>query len=722
MVTHRFLVSGFLVSLLLVVYPLAAQEVQPGALPLDITADSLEFLSDQKLMVGRGNVEVKDGDTLLRADYMSVRTDSGDLHARGNVFYQRGTETWQGDEFRYNMKSKRGDFGAFKAYYDPFYLAASESRRTGPDAFELKNISLTTCEGDDPAISVHASEGSIVSNRVTARHAVIYIANSIPIFYMPYYSRSLDQHERFFQILPGYNSRLGAFLLTAYNYPIAGVVRGRTHLDYRSRRGVGFGQDFLWRDREKTYDGIVQGYYLNDDDPLRGTESEARDGIVEEERYRLRLAHVQQFTDRDSLYTEANYLSDPYILKDFFRAEYRDSVQPENRLTLTHRDDNYIAALQINKRLNDFYENVDRVPELTLDLPRQQVFDSNFYYESRNSAAYLERVYPEGSDYEDYDAFRFDSGHTLYYPFWVGGFLNLIPRSGFRGTYYSATYSSATTTNIYLVTPTNSPAYTTNEVVTTITEDGSGFRSIPQLGWEGSFKAFRTWDDLIVLGNGDGLRHITEPYLDHTYWMEPSLLPGELPQFDSVDSLDERHDIKLGLRNKIQTRWNEEPTDIINLDIYTFYLIEKGDDEEDFSDLFWDGDLRFHPDVLIEIDGSYNFYESELRQFNTRLIAAFPDESTLTLEHRYSLDQQNLLGATMGLFPKQRWAFDAGFRYDIEESELEEHYYLVKHAGQCLSWGIGLREILDSDTEDEVEVWVQVWLTAFPEALIDFDY
>ena len=691
------------------------------ALPLDITADSLEYLADQKLMVARGNVEIRDGDTTLTADYMSVQTETMDIHARGNVFYQSGTETWRGDEFRYNMKSKRGDFGKFSAYYDPFYLSASESRRTGPDSFELKDVSLTTCEGDDPAISVHAGEGSVVSNRIYARHAVVKVANMIPIFYMPYYTRSLDSHERFFQFLPGYNSRLGGFLLTAYNYPIAGVVRGRTHLDYRSRRGVGVGQDFLWRDREKTYEGIVQGYYLQDDDPLRGSVTEAREGVVEDERYRLRLSHVQQLSDRDTLNMQANYLSDPYVLKDFFRKEFREAVQPENRLTLSHRDDNYIAALQVNKRLNDFYENVDRVPELTLDVPRQQVYDSDFYYESKNSASYLERVYPEDSENEDYDSFRFDTGHTLYYPFRVDGFLNLIPRAGYRGTYYSTTLSRSISTNIYLVTPTNGPAYTTNEVVTTLIEEGGGFRSIPQLGWEGSFKAFRTWDDYVVLGDGDGLRHVVEPYLDHTYWLEPNLLPDELPQFDSIDTLDERHDIKLGLRNKIQTRRNEQPVDIIDLNAYTYYRVEKKDDQEDFSDFYWEGDLRFHRDVLIELDGSYDFYESELKTFNTRVLASFSDDTAFTLEHRYRVDSQSLLSAALELLPNNIWAFDAGVRYDLEESELEEHYYMVKHTGRCVSWGLGVREILDDD-EDELEIWVQLWLTAFPEAIIDFDY
>lgn len=694
---------------------------QPQPPPLDITADSLEYLADQKLMVAKGNVEVRDAGMVLKADYMSVQTESQDIHARGNVFYQSGENVWRGEEFRYNMKTKQGDFGSFSAYYDPMYVTARESRRTGPDAFEVKDVTMTTCEGDDPALSIRAREASIEDRRIHLRGASVYIVDVIPIFYFPYYTRSLDSHETFFQFLPGYNSRLGAFLLTAYNYPIAGPVRGRTHVDVRSERGIGLGQDFLWRDKEAGYEGIVQGYYLQDDKPLEGSASENRAGVVEEERYRLRLAHQQDLSDRDNFRLEANYLSDPFVLKDFFRKEYREAVQPENRATLTHRGDDYIASLLVNKRLNDFYENVDRAPELRLDLPRQRLFESDLYYESRNSMGLLEKVFPEGSTSAEYDAYRFDTDHLLTYPLRTMGFLNVIPRAGYRGTFYSKTLEQTTVTNVVVITPTNGVPYTTNQVVTTINDRGGELRNLPQLGWEASFKAFRTWDDLVVLTDGDGLRHVAEPYLDHTYIPDPNVQPEELPQFDSIDLLDERHDVKLGMRNKLQTRWNKRAYDILDLDVYTFLRIEKPEGEDDLSPVFWDGEYNFHPDFLLENDGSYDVNSSELQTFNTRARLELDETSRFGLEHRYRLDSQSLLGANLEYQPSGRWGFDAGVRYDLEESELEEQYYLVKRTGNCVSWGLGVRQLFDDDN-DELEVWLQLWLTAIPEAIIDFDY
>jgi len=704
--------------------PAAAPRVQNK--PLDIVADSLEYLADRKLMVGRGNVVVRSGISVLRADYMTVQTETMDVYAQGNVVYQSGKQAWRGDEFRYNLRTQQGDFGAFNAHYDPFYIRAEDSRRISTNTMEFKDVTITTCEGDDPAVSIHASRATLVDRRIYTHHAVFYAAGIVPYFYLPYYTRSLDPHERFFQVMPGYNSRLGFFLLLGYNYPVYGNVRGITHVDYYSKRGFGYGQDFTWKDKSNTYNGIVQGYYINDDDPFEGPDSENRtEDNIDSERYRLRLGHTQQFNPQDSLRLELNYLSDPFILQDFFNAQYRYRVQPENRLTLTHRGDNYTAAIQFNKRLNDFYENVDRLPELSLDFRRQPLFDTELYYESKSTASYLEKVYPDDSDSEDYSAVRIDSGHTIFYPSKYFGFLNFIPRAGYRGTYYSETYNERTFTNTFIVTDEGGQPVTnefgqvvlTNEVRTIKIDQGADIRHLVQLGWEGSFKAFRTWDDYVILGDGDGIRHIAEPYLDHTYVPEPTLLPDELPQFDSVDTLDERHDIKLGMRNKLQTRRDRQPVDIIDLNLYSFYRIEKDEDDEDFSDLFMDAELRFVKWMPIELDGSYDMYESEVNTFNTEVKLLFPDKSNVGLEHRYRRDDQSLLGARMSLFPQDRWSFDSGVRYDFEGSELEEHYYVIKHKGQCLSWGLGYKQV----DEDE-QIWLQLWLTAFPDAMIDAGY
>ncbi|MCP5487464.1 MAG: LPS-assembly protein LptD [Verrucomicrobia bacterium] len=692
-------------------------EAEP--LPIDITADSLEYLSDQSTMIAVGNVVVKDLDATLTADYMQVNTKTYDVLARGNVLYQKGDRTWNGDEFSYNIKTRAGDFGAFETdLYDPFFITAEDSKRISEKEFKFQGIRLTTCKGDPPLIYVKAKEGEIANDRVTMRGATLKVG-FLPIMYFPKYSKSLLGHERYFEILPGYSSRQGAFLLTGYHYPVADSVKGITHVDLRSKRGVGVGQDFEWENKSEEYhpwNGAIRGYYLQDNEPFTGPDSEFRtEDNVSEERYRVKLNHFQMFSDRDYVLGELNYLSDPFVLNDFFNDEYRQNVQPENRLTLTHRGDQFTAALLFNTRLNDFYENVNRLPELTLNVNRQPILDSDLYYESQNSGSFLERVYPEGSENDDYDAFRIDSGHTLYYPTRQFGFLNLTPRAGYRGTYYSRTFETVTFTNDLVVTDSNNVASVTNEVVSSINDLGADFRNVYQVGWEGSFKAFKTWDDVIVLGDGDGLRHVAEPYLNHTYQPRPNLEPYQLPQFDSVDTVDREHTILLGFRNKLQTRRNQEPVDLVNANLFTYYRVEKETFEEDFTDFFFDVELRLVPWLPIDFDGSYDTYESQFTQFSTQARLLMAEDSYLGLEYRFRNDEQSLVSAELDLYPYGPWSFAAAVRYNDEIGEVEEYSMLLKRNQGCLGYGLGFKQLPGFDgAEDDTQVWLQLWLTAFP--------
>lgn len=693
------------------------------AAPVDIEADSLEYLTDQKMIAGTGNVQIREGEDLLRADYITVQTETRDVYARGNVVFRRGGTLWQGQELRYNLKTKQGDFGEFQAFVDPFYVRADDSRRVSDREYQLKNLTLTTCDGDPPDFSLRAREASLTDgSKVKAKGVTMYFG-AVPFFWLPRLNRDLAGSRSYFQFAPGYSSRSGAFLLTAYGYRWTRNFKTVTRLDPRSKKGVGLGMDFVWQGtNEAGYarNGALQTYYLDDQEPfLNDSEKEREQALVDNERYRLRLTHNQVLSDRDYVLSELNYVSDPEMIKDFFDEEYRLSVQPENRATIAHRGDHYTAGALLNGRLNDFYENVNRLPEFFVDATRQQVGESGLYYESQNRAAWLERVFPEQDNDEDYDALRIDSAHMLSYPTRHFGFLNFTPRAGYRGTYYSKTLSSSTVTNGLVNTDSNGVVSVTNEIRTVITEEGSDLRSLPELGFETSFKAFRTWDDLIVMGDGDGLRHVAEPYLRHTYIPEPNVLPENLPQFDSVDELDERHDLRIGMRNKFQTRCNRQPVDLVDANVYTFYRLEKEEDENELSDVFFDTELRLVPWLPVDFDGRYDTDDSGFRTFNSQVAYLMPDDSSLGVEYRYRRDEQNLIAVEALLFPNARWSFKAYARFDTEADGLQEHSYLIQRKSRCAGYGLGFRhEVGDDDQEDEYRVWLQVWLLAFPESSI----
>ena len=471
-----------------------------------VDADQMEYFQDQHVIVGRGHVIIERGKERMLADFVKVHTDTEIAEARGNITLDREGAVWRGEELTYNFRTHTGDFGAFVAFYEPLFVRADEAKRVSTNEFVLHNVTFTTCDGDNPQFKMRAGEAHILNGSTLESYNTVPYLFGIPFFWLPYWQRSLDPEVVTFYLLPGYSSRMGAFALTGYGYRLGEGLRGITHVDVRSQRGVGLGQDFVWKDptKAKKYEGLLRGYWVNDPDPFYHEESEVREGTTKNQRYRLHLRHSQTLTDRDALLGEANYLSDPYVIEDFFDNEFRNQVQPENRLSLMHRGDAYSAGLLANARFNDFYENINRLPEANFEINQLQIGDSPLYYESQNTAGFLQHVYPKATGTnsivppDNYDAFRMDTVHTVYLPTRSFDFLNIIPRVRYEGTLYSQTRSSVFTTNltalstpVITATGTNTLLSTTNSITQAFVDNGAGMRHLPQFGVEASFKAFK---------------------------------------------------------------------------------------------------------------------------------------------------------------------------------------------------------------------------------------
>lgn len=686
-----------------------------GADSVDVQADELEYEANEKLMTARGHVVVKRGSDILKADYITVRTDTQDAHAVGNVVFDRAGNVWKGDEMSYNFKNRTGDFGQFKASIAPFYIRADDSQRASRDEFVLHNATITTCEGDRPDVYIKAREARVIQQNTIVARGVVFYVGAVPVFYVPKWTRSIQGDKTDIDFVPGYGSRVGAFLLTAYNYRMECGVKASTHLDYRTKRGVGVGQDFSWGDPDLSYRGEVKTYYANDRSPMeRRSESEQEnlEGLVDSERYRVRLSDVHDLSDRDYAVSELNYLSDPAVLEDFFDDEFRYNVQPENRFSLAHRADHFTAGLEINKRLNDFYDNVDRLPEATLDVPRLKLGESPLYYESRNAASFLKKEFADQSNLDNYDAFRVDSAHTVFYPTKHFGFLNVIPRAGYRGTYYSKTYQNNTVTNLVTVMDTNGLTVTSNEVTATTDDTGADLRNLYTLGFETSFKSFGVLNNDWLSRDDQGLRHVVEPYLDYTYIPEPNLTPDQLPQFDDVDTLDKRNDVLLGVRNKFQTKRKGSVHDLVDFNIWSTYYVEKPQGvSNDFSDIFFKTELRLIDWLPVDFKGSYDQFGGKIDTFDTQVSVVWPDQTRLAIDYRYADNSYDQFASELTLFPNRIWSLNAYGRYSFETDQVEEQSYFVEHKGRCVGWGVGFKEI-----DDDFQVWFRFWLTAFPKS------
>lgn len=726
--------------------------------PIDIRADSLEFDSASNLMIGAGHVRLQKGEEILRGDQAIVNLDSYDVLAEGNVQFERGSDVWIGKKLRYNFKAQKGDFGVFSAYMEPFYVHAESSKRIGENEYLLKDAVLSTCEGEHPRAFFRVKTARIIPGKhVYARNVTLYVGG-VPVMYSPYWAQNIGD-PNFISIVPGYNSRMWAFLLTTFNYRLSRHIEAKSHIDLRARRGIAIGQDILWsssgnakglstekyagaledepwtfgmrsmnrwekseEEEEDKWSGDLITYYTYD---LWPDEGKSHDYPIPADRYRLRLSHNQNIDEHDYLMAQANYVSDPYLIEQFFREEYKTDPEPDNYLVLGRRGQYYAASLLFRQRFNDFFTVVDRLPEATLDFTRQQIWDTPFYYEGKHTAGYLSQEWEKNllTNNANYSAFRFDTPNMIYYPTKQFGFLNIIPRAGWDGTVYSAGcvyYTNITTTSYVDTNGVTRTKATTN----VFTRSGDAqLRSLPKLGLETSFKAFKVWETYpgTIINN---IRHIAEPYANYSFAPEPNVLSTNLYQFDDVDKLGKENEVKFGMRNKIQTqRFGKlEPSsrlhtvaDLIYADIWTTYRVAPDPDQSLFKNISYD--IRSTPvdGMELYLDGEFNQYESQFQTINTRL-ALFDDPIwRYEVEHRYLVNGNSLLNNELKLSPVPNWAYSIYVRYDFYDQHMEAYGFTVQKTMDCITAKIGFEQ----QTDDDFTVWLQFWFTQFPKVRVD---
>ena len=688
------------------------EEAAPAKLPIEIQADRLEYRDNNKNLIVTGHVEVTDGESVLRSDRMTINTVTKEIRGAGNVDIRHEGRIYTGETFNYNYGTRQGDFMDVDIYEGPWHITADTTERLDEETFLLRNATITTCRGDRPEFYVRSRETVVVrGDEMRSKHVTFYLGG-LPVFWLPFAKRDLNSDRTNIVVVPGYSDRMGAFLLGSVHYRLNEMFRGVTHLDYRTERGVAVGQDLLWKDPEEdAYEGEFRVYYTDDDRPYEDEEDQAAtEALVDNERYRFKLRHRQALTEADTLRVRSDYLSDPDVLEDFFDREFRYNTQPENSATLSHGEREYTATLNVNKKVNDFYTNLDRVPEFTLDVPRLRLGDTAFYIDSGNNASYLEASFADQLNRENYDSGRIDSDNKVYWYTRHFGWLNVIPRAGYAATYYSGAPQIQTVTGVATNALGEAETVETAETV----DGGSEFRSVLELGCETSYKAFRVLHNE-PRGIDAGLRHVFEPYGNYTLVPKPNVEPEELYQFDEIDTRDEVNDLVLGVRNKLQTKRRGRIHDLVDLDVYTIVNVDKADEElQTVEKVFFDGEFRSIDTLRVDVDGVVDLIEDDISTFNVQALYRHRNRSSAGLEYRYRRDSRDLVAGEVNLFPRRKWSYMGYARYDLEDSELEEHSHFLRHTTDCLGMGLGVREI-----DSEITVWAQVWLLAFPQSVAE---
>jgi LPS-assembly protein len=734
----------FLIATLLASAGLIQGEIKtPENAPIEITSTG-ETTYENGLATARDNVAIHIGNTDIYADYAQYNSASHDVELRGHVRIYRDVSLYIAESGVYNTETKKIRALNARTESQPYFLSGVNVSSISENGYLIQDGTFTTHDTPKPDFHLHARKIRVYENdRVIFQYVTAYVGN-VPVFWWPYLYQSLNEAFSF-TISPAYLSSWGPSLLTQVTFPITDDIRGRARLDYRGRRGLALGFDStIDYGKDKDSQARLKTYYLQDQNPLLNETAIPRKDVPTG-RYRVSLEDRTNFTD--DIYGIANLtkLSDPFVMQDFYQGEFRIDPVPDNVLAVTKSDPFYTLTAIERFQGNEFFTTTERSPEVVLDIKRHALFGGPIFYEGETGFANLRLQFPQDSGFENYGTDRLDTFHQLTFPNTYFGWLSIVPRVGYRGTYYGKTWDLGSTTFI----PPSNPLVPDfilppPTLANPVKFDGDTFRSVFDTGTEASFKISRKWENVQSRAFGlDGLMHVIQPFTNFSYVKEdgpdplsilaldrfqPStqLRAIDFPQFTSIDSIDNWTVWRVGVRNRLETRRDDRTITWFELDTYLDVNFDNPYDRTDYSNLFNNISFTPLPWMSLSINSQVPAFDKGFTEVDTIASVQPMANLQLTVAHRYLngnpfFDNSSLFVVGGYYRIDDNWGVGVQEQYEGATGTLEEQRYSVYR--DLSSWVASFGGIIrDNSGSKEYGVLFTITLKAFPKFGFDLNF
>jgi LPS-assembly protein len=563
--------------------PIPSGQKGGGApVPVEINSDSTRF--EAGVAIGIGNVVVRYGAVTIYCDYAEYDPNTHDIVLRGNVRFFQDRYAFFADRAVYNIQTKHLTMTNFGGPKLPFQVLGDTVVSPNENQYTIFNGLITTSDSSKPDYYIRARTMRIYSgDRIIFSNVTMFVGR-VPIFWFPYLYQSLTSQFSY-DLAPGYDSVWGAYLLTSLTFPITTDISGVLRVDLRSLRGPALGLDanYHYGEGRETF-GRLRIYGIDDQDQDLNQTAITRVPIGSG-RYRLQYQSRTLLADDLYAVVDFNKLSDQYFLQDFYPNIFAYDPQPDTYFELMKKGEAYTLTALATQQVDDFQETMERQPELSWEVARTPLFNGPIFYEATNSGGLLHRSFaaPTGNQSvdlsagalnPDYQAARFNSFHQFSFPNTYFGWLSIDPTFGLRGTYYTTTgsFTEANQTN--------------NLAFGILNERGARFDFQTNAGVEGSFKLSKAYENVQARWLGiDGLRHVIQPYADFSWASQPTISPSDIlpfdqyipstplqaidfPQFNQIDSLNRWTILRLGVRNRLQTRRDNATMNWLDVNTY----------------------------------------------------------------------------------------------------------------------------------------------------------
>jgi len=505
--------------------------------PIYFSGDRFSYNLKSEFVKGIGNVEVIQGESMLQGRRIIINLSTGVAEIEGDVVATRQGDRMEGEKGVYDFGKGEGIFYSARGHSEPWYVSVDEARREASGRYSVENGSLTTCSLAEPHYRLRADSVTVVpEERVVARNMVLF-AGPVPIFYLPYYSQGLGPDRPPVEFSAGTQTDLGAYARVGYNLELGKEVQLNPHVWGFTKSGVGGGLD----GRLNLFDGSGRGkfdsFYISD------MNDDNTDEIgVEQDRGKADIYYRQELPYDVTTLFQLEYITDSEFLKTFDFDDYTGRELPETFVNVERTGEHSVISFTVRERLVDYIEDVDRLPELRVDLLEQRIGDTGLFFAATNDLAYLDNE--SGGPQATRNFSRAQLGHPVRLWRWLG----LAPFIGGDATYYSQT-------------PAEEDEY--------------------RVSWNTGIVAQTRFQKVYgsPFGRYSAFRHLVVPTATYRFRPDPDERPEELPQFDRVDLIDRQNMLEVEIKNYLQAKRRDgESIDFAEYNITAGLEFDDGED------------------------------------------------------------------------------------------------------------------------------------------------
>ena len=668
--------------------------------------------------------------------WIDLETQTFEAYARGNVFVSKKlgeTEKWprpETGELVQRLESLRADELYIYPDRERAFATRAELRQKsevggtediqvvrGREVYLLdsqtmyiREGSFSTCPYAHPHYQIGGGEVDVTRQEpttfITARPAKVLVGRGETLLFGPPFLTVAVGRDGFAlrSVSAGSSRKFGPFLMSSWRLTHLGmdydwVDRWTFDVGYYGDRGPAFGTELSYHFADadgRDHHGDLRVDYVSDS----GEEDDTGLPVPQQQRGRVRLRHRSPLSAYWRADLVADWHSDSGFLREYFEEEFMHQQPPETYLLARYRRDNTWLGLVVKPRINEFLNQTQELP--SVELQRIAVPVGPGIYD----ATYEVGIYDlEPSDElalsDPPGLLRLHTEQRMSWPFYIGSvrmdpFLRAMATWASKGDNRDGTYSGGQSR----------------------LGAGGGVRA--SIDYAREYNVFSEPFEV------NRLRHLMTPFAEvealpiMTGNSEDFVQLGGLDPWprgglgaragaDRIDAIDKRHELRLGLRQLLQTKRgtpaNWSSVDWMELD--TAYVIRSDDSvavpvDDDYFEA--DFDWRLTPDVTLysrdnrlstgdgvdvlnagvevalsetsEVSLDYIFLTDRMSRVTAGYHGKLSDRYGLMIEQEYELDSPGT-GANENMETHvvlrrflHKWLFDIGVRYERSTDEV----------------------------------------------------